>query len=183
MGLAQDLGITGNATTSRLARMQQQVGSTRMGASILRRLLPPTDALISRVTRGNRTYTGDVVGVPTVFLTTTGARTQVPRTVPLAAIVTGGGRVSVIGSNWGRAAHPAWVHNLAAHPDASVSFRGRRVAVRAREVTGDEAEEIWRAARILYPGYRTYPERTGGRVIRVFDVEPARPRTSEPPPT
>jgi deazaflavin-dependent oxidoreductase (nitroreductase family) len=78
----------------------------------------------------------------------------------------------VIGSNWGRAAHPGWVHNLDADPHATVTWHGRSIDTRVREATGEEAEVIWQAARSLYRGFRTYPARTGGREIRVFVLEP-----------
>ena len=166
MAVASDLGITARRK-SVLARLNQWFASSALGASLLSRTMPAIDALTARATGGRTTYTEGVAGLPTIYLTTRGARTGQPRTVPLVAIVTGDD-VAVIGSNWGRAHHPGWVHNLLAHPHAKVASRDRSVDVVAREATGAEAERIWTAARALYRGYRMYPARSQGRIIRVF---------------
>jgi deazaflavin-dependent oxidoreductase (nitroreductase family) len=166
MGVAADLGIA-PLRVSPLARVNQWFASSTVGAPILSRTMPALDALTLRLTRGRTTYTEGVAGLPTIYVTTRGARTGARRTVPLLAVVSGDD-LAVIGSIWGRARHPGWVHNLLADPHATVTRHDRRLEVVAREVTGPEADRIWAAARALYRGYRTYPGRTHGRTIRVF---------------
>jgi deazaflavin-dependent oxidoreductase (nitroreductase family) len=188
MGLADALRLA-PPRTSRFARMNSWLAATRPVAKVFSVVMPPLDALAQRVSGGRTTVTELAAGLPTIYLTTRGARSGLERTVPLLAVVVagsgdglvgadaggaadGGADVAVIGSNWGGARHPGWVHNLAAHPEAAVTHRGRIVDVRARELAGDEAERVWALARTVYRGYRTYPERTGGRVIRVFLLSP-----------
>jgi deazaflavin-dependent oxidoreductase (nitroreductase family) len=187
VGVAADLGLeaflsAGPARSgfgrSAFGRGLRLVASTRPGARVFARTAHHLDPIAARINRGG-TLTETLAGLPTIFLTSTGARTGLPRTNPLVAVPTGAD-VAVIGSNFGRATHPGWVHNLLADPRATASRRGRRVEVLAREATGARAEQIWQQARALYHGYRTYPERTGGRVIRVFVLEAC---SAEPGPT
>jgi len=166
MGVVGELGLT-SLRVSALARSGQWFASSKVGASIFSRLMPALDALTLKATRGRTTFTEGVAALPTIYLTTRGAKTGQPRTVPLLAVVAGDD-LAVIGSNWGRGRHPGWVHNLLADPHATVARRDRTVDVVAKEAEGADADRIWSAARALYRGYRTYPARTHGRTIRVF---------------
>jgi deazaflavin-dependent oxidoreductase (nitroreductase family) len=166
MGLASDLGLTA-PQRSAVRRSGQLIASSPAGTWLASRLMPTIDRAAARITRGRVTVSERTAGIPTLFLTTTGARTGIARTVPLAA-VRDGEDIAVIGSNWGRRSHPAWVHNLLADPRASLTWRGRTVDVVATEVADADAERIWARARALYRGFRVYPERTEGRAIRVF---------------
>ncbi len=155
---------------SPVARSGQWLASTPLGARAFRPIQPSLDRLTLRLSGGRTTFTEGVAGLPTVYLRTVGARTGLPREVPLIGL-TIEDDIAVIGSNWGQGSHPAWVHNLNADPRATVSRHGRSAQVVAREAVDAEAERIWQAARQLYRGFRTYPDRTGGRVIRVFVLE------------
>lgn len=73
----------------------------------------------------------------------------------------------LIGSNFGRPGHPAWTHNLLAHPAASVSWKGRDIPVTARLLTGGERDTVWRALLAFWPPYATYQARVE-REIRLF---------------
>lgn len=170
MDLAGELNVIplGRGPVARLVRF---LASTGPGARIFSRLVPPLDGGFLWASRGRITASEWIAGLPTVHLTTIGARSGQPRTVSLAAIVVDAD-LAVIGSNWGRSRHPAWVHNLAAHPAAEVTRAGRQVPVTAIEATGEQADRIWQLARETYRGFRTYPERTGGRAIRVFLLQP-----------
>ena len=68
-------------------------------------------------------------------------------------------------SKGGHRRHPAWYHNLRAHPEASVEIRGRREPVVAREAEGAERAELWARAVEFYPGYAAYQRRAGARRI------------------
>ncbi|UJP40648.1 nitroreductase/quinone reductase family protein [Cellulomonas palmilytica] len=77
----------------------------------------------------------------TLRLTTTGRRTGEPRDVILSYLEDGGDLVVLETNGWA-AGEPAWLLNLRAHPDATVTLPGRSLAVRAHEATGPERERL-----------------------------------------
>jgi deazaflavin-dependent oxidoreductase (nitroreductase family) len=105
------------------------------------------------------------------MLTTTGARSGQPRTVPLLGIPMQGA-VAIIASNFGQSHQPAWYHNLVAHPDAVVMIDGARRSVRAVEADDERRAQIWREGLRMYPGFGQYERRAGHRRIPVFVLEP-----------
>jgi len=171
MGLVQDLGVV-VPEQGPLARLIAATASTRGGAWVFARTLHRTDRALLAVSRDRFLLSERLGELPTIMLTTTGARTGQPRTVPLLAIplpaVPDGGDLAVIGSNFGRPNHPAWVHNLLADPRAIARREGRSVPVTAQEAIEADAERIWGLARSVYRGYDAYAARTSGRSIRVF---------------
>jgi len=112
------------------------------------------------------------LGQPMLLLHTVGARSGEARTTPLLYTPLDDAFI-VVASKAGDAHHPAWYHNLRAHPDdVSVEFGGRRVAVRPRVVEEPERSELWRLVNDNYNGYETYARRAGGRVIPLVVLEP-----------
>jgi deazaflavin-dependent oxidoreductase (nitroreductase family) len=59
----------------------------------------------------------------------------------------------IVGSNWGRRKHPAWVYNLDARPRVRILVRGKELSVTARRVTGHEYQSVWTALTEFWPGY------------------------------
>jgi len=155
---------------SPIARGVRWYAGSRFGAWSLSRTLRHLDRGLLWASGGRTTFSDAAGGVPTLFLTTTGARSGLPRTAQLIA-VPAGDDLAVIGSNFGRATPPGWVANLTADPRATVAFRGRTAAVVARELTGVEADQVWATARDLNRGFATYPAMVTGRTIRVFRLE------------
>jgi F420H(2)-dependent quinone reductase len=112
------------------------------------------------------------MGQPMLLLHTRGAKSGEPRTTPLLFTPLGDGFI-VVASKAGDAHHPAWYHNLRAHPDAvSIELDGRQVAVRPRVVEEPERAELWRRVNDNYNGYDTYARRTGGRIIPLVVLDP-----------
>ena len=169
MGLAAELAIHPPGR-SPIGRGIRWFAGSRGGAWCLAPTLRHLDRWALRLTGGRTTVSDGLGGVPTLFLTTTGARSGQPRTSQLIA-VPAGDDLAVIGSNFGRAAQPGWVANLTADPRAAATCRGRTAAVLARELTGAEADRVWAAGRLMYRGFSTYPEMAAGRTIRVFLLE------------
>lgn len=62
---------------------------------------------VYRRTNGRRTAANLLSGLPVIILTTTGARTGRPRTVPVLGFPTTDG-LAVIASNFGQEHHPGW---------------------------------------------------------------------------
>lgn len=67
----------------------------------------------------------------------------------------------VIGSLGGAPRNPAWVHNLADNPDATVVLPdGARVPVSAERLAGEELDRAWERIAEEAPEYVAYRSRT-----------------------
>ena len=100
---------------------------------------------------------------PILLLTTTGARTGRPTTVPLGFGIDDQGRVFVVGSKAGAPRHPSWFHNLRANPAVTVELGDRSYSARAVVTTGEERERLYRR---VADGASAYVQNTD----RVFPV-------------
>ena len=80
---------------------------------------------------------------PILLLTTTGARTGRPATVPLGFAVDDNGRVFVMASKAGAPRHPAWFHNLRANPAVTVELGDRSYQARAVVTEGEERDRLY----------------------------------------
>ncbi|MGW7817211.1 nitroreductase family deazaflavin-dependent oxidoreductase [Streptomyces puniciscabiei] len=149
-------------------RMVQKVSSTRGFAKVAPHVIPALDRAVHRLTGGR--YLLSTQMLPGLILTSTGARTGLPRRTPLACMPEGDGRTwLLVGSNFGRPGHPAWSHNLLAHPDAMISWKGRNIPITARLLTGQERADAWTALLEFWPPYATYQARVT-REIRLFRI-------------
>jgi deazaflavin-dependent oxidoreductase (nitroreductase family) len=157
---------------NRFQKLVRRFASSGPGAWLFARIAHHLDRPVHRLTDGRHTLGSAITGLPVVMLTTTGARSGRPRTVPVLGIPFSGG-VAVIASNFGQRHHPAWYYNLRAHPDAHVVIDGVGRRVRAEEADGDRRAEIWREGLRVYPGFSQYEERASHRRISVFVLEPA----------
>lgn len=153
-------------------RAVRRLGASGPGSWLFARVAHRIDAPVFRLTRGRYTFSSLATGLPVVFLTTTGARSGKRRTVPILGFPSAEGLV-VIASNFGQERHPAWYHNLRAHPEGEVAVRGRAQRFRAVEAEGERRERIWREGLTIYPGWSTYERRAANRRIAVFVLEPA----------
>jgi deazaflavin-dependent oxidoreductase (nitroreductase family) len=131
-------------------------------------IMPPLERVMARLTGGRVQLSG--LGVPTLVLHTVGAKTGLDRDTVLMYCPDGRDML-VVGSNFARDAHPAWTANLAHHPEAAVSLRGLRIAVRATPLDAVQRELAWPELERNWPGYRRY-EVTAGRTLRVFRLTP-----------
>jgi deazaflavin-dependent oxidoreductase (nitroreductase family) len=93
---------------------------------------------------------GPMAGRPLLLLTTTGARSGQARTTPMMYIPDGD-RLLVIASNAGAPAHPAWYHNLVAHPDVTVEVGADTYPATATVLQGAEREQLWQMIVARYP--------------------------------
>ncbi len=155
---------------SPVGKVVQKLAGSPTFAKIAPYVVPPTDRLLSRVSRG-RLMLSDAL-VPGIVLVTIGAKTGLERETPLAAVPMDGGFL-VVGSNYGKPNHPAWTANLLHHPEARVRHKGSEVAMTAHLLTADEKAEVWPRMIKVWPPYAGYAERAH-RELRVFRLEPAR---------
>lgn len=165
-------GVIAYDRTNRVRKVMRRIAASGPGTWLLSRTLHHIDVPIAKITRGRHTFSSLTSGLPIVSLTTTGARSGLPRTVPLVGMPVDGG-LAVIGSNFGQTRHPAWYYNLRADPAAETYVDGTRTKVIAVEAVGDRRAAIWQQALQLYPGYRTYDRRATEREIVVFVLERA----------
>jgi deazaflavin-dependent oxidoreductase (nitroreductase family) len=123
-------------------------------------------------TGGREANTLRDTGLPIVVFTTRGARSGKLRKNPLMR-VEHDGAYAMVASQGGAPEHPAWYHNLKAHPDqVTVQDGPEPWDGVAREVTGAERAEWWERAVAAYPAYADYQRKTE-REIPVFVVERA----------
>jgi deazaflavin-dependent oxidoreductase (nitroreductase family) len=104
-----------------------------------------------------------------LLLTTTGARTGRPHTVPLGYLPDED-RVLVIGSNGGQRRHPAWLHNLLAHPIVTVESSAFVYEAAATVLSGRERDDLFARAVEQEPAWADY-ERQAGRVLPVVALQ------------
>jgi deazaflavin-dependent oxidoreductase (nitroreductase family) len=107
-------------------------------------------------------------GLHSFVLETTGARTGLTRHAVLGYLEEGHAGWLVIASRGGAPKNPAWVANLAAHPEATVvQADGERVPVHAERLDGEDLERAWQRIAEEAPEYPVYRSRTA-REIPVF---------------
>jgi deazaflavin-dependent oxidoreductase (nitroreductase family) len=108
--------------------------------------------------------------LPSANLTTTGAKSGEPRTATILYF-TDGDDVILIASSFGRDKHPAWYHNLKAHPEATLECAGQSGRYTATEVDDEgERTRLFELSDHVYPGYADYRVRAGaiGRRIPIM---------------
>jgi deazaflavin-dependent oxidoreductase (nitroreductase family) len=132
------------------------------------RVMPKFDRVLRPLARGRLLSGGPL---PTLVLTSTGAKTGLPRSTPLACRPEPGGALLVVGSNFGHDRHPAWSANLIRTPEARVGFGGREFAVTAVLLTGGERAAVWPGLIEQWPLYARYTDKSG-RQLRVFRLIP-----------
>jgi deazaflavin-dependent oxidoreductase (nitroreductase family) len=87
----------------------------------------------------------------------------------------------VVAANSGLPSPPGWYFNLTADPRARVEVGGRRLAVRAEELSAEEAAAFWPRVLQAAPDYARYPRRTS-RPIPLLRLVPVTPATSSSKP-
>lgn len=161
-------------TRGRPTRLQRWVQRLAMIGWITRLVAPPVHAVDRRLlswSRDRLCLTASLTGLPVLRITTTGARSGLPRTHPLTALREGDG-VALIGSNFGRKRMPAWYHNLRANPQALVHGLASTIPCEARPATPAEYDRLWRRAVELYPGYAAYAQRAAPRRVPILVLTP-----------
>jgi deazaflavin-dependent oxidoreductase (nitroreductase family) len=150
----------------------QALARTRLGGWLFVNVFPAVDRWLIPRARGRLKV---ALGQPILLLHTRGAKSGESRTTPLLYTPHAGGFI-VVASKAGAAHHPAWYHNIRAHPDAvTIELGGERIAVRPRVVEEPERSELWQRVNDNYNGYDAYEQRAGGRVIPVVVLQPVSP--------
>jgi deazaflavin-dependent oxidoreductase (nitroreductase family) len=125
------------------------------------------DPVLHGLTRGRL---GVHLALPFVSMTTTGAKSGQPRTSAVLYFNDGADLI-LIASNYGGDHHPAWYHNLKAHPIALLARGDRSGTYTAVEVIDEpERERLFALADHVYGGFADYRELTDqiGRRIPIM---------------
>ncbi len=120
--------------------------------------------------RANRGKVGGMwEGRPLLLLTTTGAKSGERRTTP-TMYLRDGGRLLVFASKGGAPTHPAWYHNLLAHPDVTVEVGPETYEATATVLSGEERDQLYAKQAQLFPQFGEYQAKTT-RTIPVIALE------------
>lgn len=169
VGLSTDLGYQ-YRDPNWAQRIAARIGTTRAASAISRIMMPPLDRFMLRLSGGKSTATTWLLGIPTLWLTTLGARSGELRRVPLFGIPIDD-ELALLGTRFGHHSTPSWAYNIEANREVEVDYRGRSVRALARPAEADEESRIWERAGRIYPGYLLYADRAPHRQIRVFVIE------------
>ena len=97
---------------------------------------------------------------PCLLLTTTGRKSQEPRTTPLV-YGKDGDTYTVIASQGGRPTHPAWYLNLVANPKVELQVGAEVFSATAHDAVGGERDRLWQLMKGVYPLVDAYKEKVG----------------------
>jgi deazaflavin-dependent oxidoreductase (nitroreductase family) len=101
--------------------------------------------------RSNQGVVGGIwQGTPLLLLHHTGAKSGMSRVNPVAYLPDDQ-RYMIWAANGGAPNHPAWYHNLTAHPNTRIEVGNETIDVAAEETTGAERERLWATATERYP--------------------------------
>lgn len=102
-------------------------------------------------------------GSTLVLLTTKGAKSGKPTTTPVMYLADGD-RYVIIASNGGADHHPAWYHNLRAHPSATAEIGTESFEAKAEFIDGEERDQLYARMVAIAPGFAEYEAKTTRRI-------------------
>jgi deazaflavin-dependent oxidoreductase (nitroreductase family) len=159
---------------SRFHSFIQKIASSRPGAWFCSRTFHHFDKIFFKLSSGRMTLSSIMTGLPVGVLTTTGAKSGLPRTLPVLCIRAADdpNLLAIIASNWGQHHHPAWYFNLKANPLAACSMSGRVRTYRTHEANDEEYTRFWQSASETYHGFALYKQRARERRIPIMVLTP-----------
>ena len=145
-----------------IARAYAAVAASRLARFLSRHIAWKLDPHLLRVSRGRLATT---LVFPTAVLETRGARSGALRRNAIIYF-NDRDRVTIVASNAGNSRHPAWYHNLRAHPDATFGGVPMRATVVQDE---DERQRLWTLADRVFPAFARY-RRDAAKVNRTIPI-------------
>lgn len=114
---------------------------------------------------GHRLTGNKMSGQPLMHLHTVGAKSGNPRTSVVMAFPDGEGAWLIVASRGGTADHPAWLYNIAAHPDrVEVEIEGRKFAVAPEVLSDEERASAWERITTTQPRFSGYESKTDRQI-------------------
>lgn len=99
-----------------------------------------------------------------LLLTTTGAKSGNPHTVPVV-YSKDGDRIVIIASYGGAPTNPAWFHNLVVHPEVTIEVGDEKFLAKATVVEDDtERDRLYAQHANRYPGFNDYKAKTDRKI-------------------
>lgn len=123
-----------------------------------------TERVIAEFRANRGRVGGELADTPIILIHHIGAKTRSERVTPLAYSAQPDGRFVIAASNGGSAAHPAWYHNLKAHPAIMVELGTETFAVLAREVTRAAHANLWASLVAGSPALGEFQAKTARRI-------------------
>jgi deazaflavin-dependent oxidoreductase (nitroreductase family) len=122
----------------------------------------PMVKLVNKLAAGRiRRKGGQFMGFNALILTTVGRKSGAARTSPVGWFPGNDGSWLIVASAAGAVGNPAWYYNIAAHPDqVQIEIQGRKVAVTAEQLHGDERAEAWERIIAAAPRFAGYQQKT-----------------------
>lgn len=112
---------------------------------------------------------GPMAGAELLILTTTGAKSGLPRSRPLAFIRDGDAYV-IVGSNGGQELPPSWLENIQKDPAVTIEVGGQTLKATAEVTQGDERRRLFDAVIAVMPGFAEYEKNVTSREIPVVRI-------------
>ncbi len=150
-----------------LGRANAALANTRLGRFLSVHLVWRLDPWLLRVSGGR---VGFGIGMPTALLETRGARSGAVRRNGVIYFHDGE-RVTIVASKLGLPEHPAWFHNLRAHPEVRLGGVPMQAEVVADE---EERRRLWALADKVFAPYADYRRQAAraGRTIPIVQLRP-----------
>ena len=122
------------------------------------------DSIIAQFrANGGQMTSGPFAGRTLLLLTTKGAKTGAERTSPLV-YSRDGDRFVVIASKGGAPTHPAWYHNLRAHPEVTLEVGKEKFRARASVATDAERRRLYDRHAEPMPAFWDYEKKTTRKI-------------------
>jgi len=138
---------------------QATPGGTRGGRGVPSNAV--TRGLMRVMTSWHRRSGDKFQGLDLLYLTTVGAKSGQKRQSTVAWFPDGDDAWLVVASAGGSTHHPAWYHNIAAHPDQVwAEVGGQQVRVTPAQLDGDARAQAWQRITQSQPRYDGYQRKT-----------------------
>jgi len=106
---------------------------------------------------------GPFTGRTLLLLTTKGAKTGAERTSPLV-YSRDGEHFVIVASKGGAPTHPAWYHNLRAHPEVTLEVGKEKFRARASVATAAERRRLYDKHAERMPAFWDYEKKTTRKI-------------------
>jgi deazaflavin-dependent oxidoreductase (nitroreductase family) len=119
--------------------------------------------LIQDLRANGKPTSGPFLGRDVLILTTKGAKSKEVRENPVV-YTRDGVHYVIVASKSGAPTHPAWYHNLVAHPEVTVEVDGQKFKARAHVPVGDEYERLYQQHASTNPQFHEYRRKTTRKI-------------------